>query len=346
MRHAPRLTADARPIGPSRGRPLQIALVNNMPDAALTATERQFAGLLAEAAGETFDVTLRLYALAEVPRSELARAAMQDRRYAGIDTLEAVGADAVIITGAEPKASDLRDETYWPELAGLIDWTRRNVRSTLFSCLAAHAAALHLDGIERRRLPAKASGVFTFERLAKSPLTRGLGGSVRTPHSRYNALPLEALTAHGYQVLTHSPAAGVDLFIRQDEGLLVFLQGHPEYDADSLLREYRRDVGRFLRGERSFPPRPCGYFDPATERALDALVAEACESGAAGRLRRCDEIAAAFRPSAPWRAHAVRLYRNWLGQVAAAKAEQERVTVRARRAELTAPSVGSLGQPG
>ena len=341
MRHALRQSEPARPLRPALRRPIEVALVNNMPDAALLATERQFAGLLAEAAGETFDVNLQLYALAEVPRSELARAAMQDR-YAGIDTLEAVGADAVIITGAEPKAADLRDETYWPELTHLIDWARRGARSTLFSCLAAHAAALYLDGIERRRLPAKASGVFTFQRLAKSPLTRGLGASVRTPHSRYNALPFEALTTHGYQVLTHSPSAGVDVFTRQDEGLLVFLQGHPEYDADSLLREYRRDVGRFLRGERSLPPRPCGYFNPATERAMDRLTDKV--SSEAELLRRCDEIAAAFRPSAPWRVQAVRLYRNWLEQVAAAKAAT--TTAAVRRRDLTPQPLEHLGRAG
>lgn len=299
---------------------VEVALVNNMPDAALLATERQFAGLLAAAAAGAFDVTLRLYALADVPRGELARAAMQDR-YAGIDALQARGADAVIITGAEPKAADLRDETYWPQLASLIDWTRQAARSTVFSCLAAHAAVLHLDGVERHRSPAKTTGVFAFERLAKHPLTRGLGGSVRTPHSRHNALSREDLTRHGYEVLTHSSVAGVDVFTRrEDDALLVFFQGHPEYDPDSLLREYRRDLGRFLRGEQSFLPRPDGYFDPATERALDQLTAQARTTGERTLLSRCDEIAAAFRPSAPWRPTAVRLYRNWLQQVAAAKA--------------------------
>ena len=345
MRHALREADDARPLRTALRRPLEIALVNNMPDAALLATERQFAGLLTEAAGEVFDVTLRLYALAEVPRSELARAAMQDR-YAGMDALEARGADAVIVTGAEPKADDLRDEVYWPELASLIDWARRGTCSALFSCLAAHAAALHLDGIERRRLPAKASGVFTFERLAKSPLTRGLGGAVRTPHSRYNALPLEELTAHGYEVLTHSAGAGVDVFTRRDESLLVFLQGHPEYDADSLLREYRRDIGRCLRGERPFPPRPLGYFDAPTERALEALAQQARTGGDVEPLRRSDEIASAYRPSAPWRTQAVRLYRNWLEQVAAAKAERAVSSIMARRLELTAEPLEHLGQAG
>jgi homoserine O-succinyltransferase len=342
MPHA-RRHASVRSVRPSVRRPLEIALVNNMPDTALLATERQFGGLLAEAAGEAFDVKLRLYALAEVPRSELARAAMQDR-YAGIDCLEAIGADGLIVTGAEPKAADLRDEPYWRELASLVDWARESTRSALFSCLAAHAAALRLDGIERRRLPAKASGVFAFDLVTKSPLTRGLRQPLRMPHSRYNDLPLETLTDHGYQILSHSPVAGVDICTRPDKSLLVFLQGHPEYDADSLLREYRRDLGRFLRGERSSPPRPSGYFDPATERALDALAQQALASGEAVRMSGCDEIAAAFRPAAPWRTQAVRLYRNWLALMAAAKAAEEDTVGRARRVELAEQSSGQIGQ--
>src|SRR5947208_658186 len=47
---------------------LDLALINNMPDAAIEATERQFANLLAAASGQTL-VRLRTFALDEVPRS-------------------------------------------------------------------------------------------------------------------------------------------------------------------------------------------------------------------------------------------------------------------------------------
>jgi homoserine O-succinyltransferase len=322
---------------------LEIALVNNMPDAALMATERQFASLLAEAAGEAFDVRLRLYALAKVPRSETAQASMKGR-YGGLDDLEAAGADALIVTGCEPKAAELRDEPYWPELAELIDWAALGgTRSTVFSCLAAHAAALHLDGIERRRLTAKTTGVFAFDLMAKSPLTRGMKRPVRMPHSRHNTLEIEALSAHGYEVLTHGPDAGVDICTRPGGGLLVFLQGHPEYAPDSMLREYRRDVGRCLRGEQSSPACPRGYFDPATERMLVATAEEALRRGRPELLQRCDVIAAALQPAAPWRSQAVRLYHNWLEQVAAAQADHE-AAAGARCRELTATSLGELGQ--
>lgn len=306
-----------RDIQANPARPqIEVALVNNMPDTAVLATERQFAGLLAEAAGESFDVRLRLYALDGVRRSELARAAMAET-YAPVEALRTVRADALIITGAEPQAADLRDEPYWPELARLIDWARAQTCSTLFSCLAAHAAVLHLDGVGRRRLAAKATGVFAFARQGDSPLVHGLGEAWRTPHSRWNALGADSLGERGYRVLAASPEWGVDLFTREDDSLLVFLQGHPEYEADSLLREYRRDIGRCLRGETPFAPRPRDYFDPATEAALETAERRLYASGGLEPLRSCDLVAARGRPEAVWRPHAVRLFRNWLELIAA-----------------------------
>ena len=90
------------------------------------------------------------------------------------------------------------------------------------------------------------------------------------PHSRWNEIPEEALAASGYRVLTRSEDAGVDTFVKQRRSLFVFFQGHPEYESHSLLLEYRRDVGRFLRGERdSYPSMPFGYFD---RNIVDALI--------------------------------------------------------------------------
>ena len=51
-----------------RFRRLRVALVNNMPDLALSATERQFAKLISEASGE-YDVRLTLAALETLPRA-------------------------------------------------------------------------------------------------------------------------------------------------------------------------------------------------------------------------------------------------------------------------------------
>jgi homoserine O-succinyltransferase len=307
-------TATARPR-------LSIALVNNMPEAALQATERQFAGLLQEAAGDDFDISLSLYALPGLARGDGGRTAMGGR-YAGVDQLIQTGTDALIVTGAEPRAADLRQEPYWADLAGLIDWARTNTVSSLWSCLAAHAAVLHMDGIARQPLPAKCAGVFTFERTGADALTAGLPGLIRIPHSRHNGLSATELEAKGYRILCRSPSAGVDSFTRQGQSLFVFLQGHPEYDGESLMREYCRDVGRYLRGEQAhYPQSPHGYFDAGTERSFRALAVRARSSREAQLLNWSSEIAAAFKPARPWRAHAVGLYRNWLRLIATGKGD-------------------------
>jgi len=300
-----------------------VALVNNMPDAALLATERHFSARLEEAAGEACDVRMSLYAFPGMPRCDLARVTIRER-YLWVDALEKVGADAVIVTGCEPRAPRLSDEPYWRDLTALIDWARTNTRSALFSCLAAHAAVLHLDGIERRRNVSKLSGVFACERLGSNPLIRGMEEPLMMPHSRCYGLSPEELTRKGYQVLTGSEQVGADIFLRETPSLFVFLQGHPEYDADTLMREYRRDVARFLRGEQvAAPGCPQGYFDPQTEEALEAFTLAARRDRVAERLDSLAEVLDAFEPTAVWRRNSVRLYRNWLKLIASASSHEE-----------------------
>jgi homoserine O-succinyltransferase len=311
------LTHDLQHIAAARPR-IEIGLVNNMPDAALVAAERRFAELL-DGSDLGLDVRLRLFSLSGVERGARTRQAMADR-YRDIAALKTAGLDAIIVTGAEPRTPDLRAEPYWDELANLIDWARTGTLSALWSCLAAHAAVLRLDGIERQPLAKKCSGVFACERVADHPLVAGMADGVTAPHSRRNDLPVGDLVAHGYQMLTRSAEIGADVFVREEPSLFVFFQGHPEYAADALLLEYCRDVGRHLRGQQAQPPAPpVGYFDPTTEAAFRDLAEEAIRAPSSRLMRRCAEIAAAFKPRQTWREPARMLFRNWVGQVAAAK---------------------------
>ena len=296
--------------------PLAIGLLNNMPDAALCATERQFAALLEDAAGGAA-IELRLFALPGVRRGHDARAAINARYESALQLADA-DLDGLIVTGLEPRAADLRDEPYWPALAGVIDWTDATGLPTVWSCLAAHAAVLRLSGVHRRPLAAKLSGVFASEPASDDPLLAGVTSPILTPHSRLNGLAEAELVAAGYEILTRSPAAGVDAFVRRGGGPALFLQGHPEYDADTLAREYLRDVGRFLKGQRPTHPRPpTGYFDAETEAVLGGL---AVGSQATPEPARLPLYAAALERHATrqtWRASAVGLYRSWLAEVAA-----------------------------
>lgn len=297
---------------------LDVGLLNNMPDAAVRATERQFAQLLAEAAG-AIDVRLRLYALREIPRAAEARAAMA-QRYGDADRIRGEGVDALIVTGAEPVAAELDQEPYWRALTDVIDWADGGTVSTILSCLAAHVGALHRDGVARRSLAVKCSGLFAFETRARHSLVAGLGRSITVPHSRHNGLSEADLVRHGFEVLTADAEIGVDMAVKQTRSLFVFLQGHPEYEADTLAREYRRDMGRFLRGERpAAPAAPANCLSLEAERALAEFVARA---RCAPRPELLREMPAATPAGAQavWRRAAVGLYANWLRLVAGRKA--------------------------
>jgi homoserine O-succinyltransferase len=296
---------------------MRIAVVNNMPDAALRTTERQWRELLAAAAGDEFAINLRFFSLPEVPRSYTGRMHVAEH-YAAIDELWD-GVDGLIVTGTEPIAANLPDEPYWPALTRLIDWSKENTASTIWSCLGAHAAVRHLDGIDRRPLGDKLSGIFSCSPTGKHPLLRDAPTPWRVPHSRHNELPEDELPRHGYRVLSHSDDAGADLFVKECGSLFVFLQGHPEYDGGALLREYRRDIRRFLGGEsKRYPPMPRHYFDPEVAAVLAEFRAQAMEVQGIDLIENFPAAADKSRDF-PWREPAIRIAANWLGHIAGRK---------------------------
>jgi homoserine O-succinyltransferase len=300
---------------------VDIGLLNNMPDAALEATENQFVSLLQAASG-ALPVRLQFYSLPEIPRGDAARSRIK-AMYGGLPELWRSRLDALIVTGAEPRAADLRQEPFWASMVDVIEWCRWNVQSAVWSCLAAHAAVLHLDGVVRNPLSRKSCGVFEHAVNAAHPLTHGLGERTYAPHSRWNEVNRDSLMGCGYDILTYSATAGVNLFAKRAGSLFVFWQGHPEYDEQSLLKEYQRDIGRFLRGEReSFPTIPEGYFDDEGTQRLLEFQAKATAGRHVSLLAQFPLRAAAAGIANMWRADAVEHYRNWLQMLVAARARR------------------------
>src|SRR2546422_3177312 len=290
---------------------LTIGLVNNMPDAALQATERQFVALLGAAAGDIV-VRLRPYALPEIPGREWGHQYVT-RFYAGLGELWDSQLEGLIVTGTEPRSPTLKDEPYWASLISVLEWAEHHTHSAVWSCLATHAALLHLDGIARRPLDEKRFGIFECERVADHPLTADAPARLRMPHSRWNEIPEDALRSCGYRVLTRSDAAGVDAFVKQRKSLFVFFQGHPEYEAHTLMLEYRRDIKRFLLRERdTYPTMPQGYFDDATVEALTVLRERALVNRREEVLADFPTALAAGAGTNTGRGPAARVYRNWV----------------------------------
>jgi homoserine O-succinyltransferase/O-acetyltransferase len=170
--------------------------------------------------------------------------------------------DGLIITGAPVELMAFEDVDYWDELVAIMDWADSHVYSTLAICWAAQAELYHHYGIGKETVPEKVFGVFEHAVTdPKNKITRGFDDVFLAPHSRHTTVRTQdILDEPDLELLAHSAEAGVYLAASRD-GRRVFVTGHPEYDAQTLDLEYRRDVVAGLPIE---PPR--NYYpgdDPA-----------------------------------------------------------------------------------
>jgi homoserine O-succinyltransferase len=295
-----------------------------MPDTALHATEAQFAALL-EGASPAQPVTLRFSSLPEVARGAEATAHLHASGYWPLEELLGDGVDALIVTGTEPRSPILSDEPYWQRLRELLAWTQRHTVTSIWSCLAAHAAVELMDGIRRQRLPEKRCGVYQHDLRNTHALLAGVSAPLAMPHSRWNELPLGSLERAGYTILSASPLSGADAFIAERGSLLVFFQGHPEYQETTLLKEYRRDVGRYLSGTQAhYPTLPHGYFSAEAVAHLEAFRSQALVRRDAALLEQFPFAAVSAALVNTWQASALAIYRNWLALIGAARPQGAR----------------------
>lgn len=302
--------------------PLRVALINNMPDAALARTEQQFTDLLYAAAGGR-PVELLVCGLSTVERGAVGQAYLEGHSVP-LATLWRSPPAAIVVTGAEPKHHDLRDESYWGSLVELLDQAEAHAAPCLLSCLAAHAAVQHIGHVPRHPLPDKCFGVFDHTITATHGLAHGAGGRMSLPHSRWNSVAENALVDAGYQVVSHSRDAGVGFFTKRRRSLWLFCQGHPEYDDANLLREYRRDVQRFLAGERpAYPNLPRSYFCAADEETLNVFRSRALVQRDKALMVGFPTVAIPRTAENEHRA-AVRVVANWLTDAAQTWDQRER----------------------
>jgi len=205
---------------------------------------------------------MHVFTLDLIPRGEVA-AEHIEQYYESFDSIKEQGLDALIISGANVTEADLSQEIFWTPLMEVAQWAHENVTSTLCSCLASHALFLGQHGIKRRPLRHKCWGVFDHEMVIRThPLVASMNTHIVVPHSRFNDVSAAQLEAHGLHVLAHGDEPGVQLAVSPDGFRTVYFQGHPEYDRISLMKEYKRDIGKFVDGELdAYPPMPKHYFN-------------------------------------------------------------------------------------
>jgi homoserine O-succinyltransferase len=300
---------------PDRAGPgVRIGLLNLMPDAALRATDRQFIRLLSAAAGDV-DIWVRPFTVAAEQRGEEARRHVASH-FKTFEEVSHEGLDALIVTGANPAQDDLEREAFWDGLGEVLDWATAETASILCSCLATHAVLQKYRGMRRSRLPEKRWGVYDHYVLKDHPLLDGLTGPVEAPHSHWYDVTREEFETVGLTVVLESEEAGVHMAV-DDDDFYVFFQGHPEYDKISLLKEYRRELARFWRGEREdYPPVPEHYFDEQALRTLAGyrpVLERAREtSELPPRLVEADLLPTR---SHTWNDAGKVIYRNWVRRI-------------------------------
>ena len=256
-------------------RPLKIAILNLMPTKEVTETQ-----LLRLLGNTPLQIEITLLSMASHESSNTSREYL-DAFYRTFDSVKDLKFDGLIITGAPVENMPFAEVDYWEEMTRIMDWSKTHAYSTLHICWASQAALFHQYGIDKHRLDDKAFGI--FEHRVLNPLhklVRGFDESFNAPHSRHTTIYKEDIERiPELEILAESEEAGVYLIASRD-GRSIYVSGHSEYDADTLAKEYTRDVAKGLKIDV-----PRNYYpddDPARP------------------------------PRVTWRAHANLLFVNWL----------------------------------
>jgi homoserine O-succinyltransferase len=296
-------------------RALHVGLLNMMPDAAFQVTEQQFMRLVGTS-NQIVQFYVHCFTVPGLVRSEATQAYITEH-YEDLEAIYAQGLDALIITGANVANPRLDLEPFYRPLTEVIGWASENVTSVLCSCLSTHALMKYLHRIDRTPLPRKQWGVYSHRVVApQHPLLRGINTRFDVPHSRYNAITRQHFQSAGLQILIESEEAGVHAAVSADQFRLVYFQGHPEYDANSLLKEYKREVLRYFRGERDLPALPEHYITDAAAALIGGYLDAAQRAReAGGPLPAFPETALAPHLDNTWADTARAVFDNWLGLV-------------------------------
>ena len=220
-------------------RPLNIAIVNLMPIKEVTETQ-----LIRMLANTPLQVDLQLLTMESHASSHTDEFHM-DTFYKTFDEIKSEKLDGLIITGAPVESLPFESVDYWNELKEIMDFSKKNVFSTLHLCWGAQAALYHHYGINKQAMDKKLFGVFKHDTLdKKSEFTRGFDDEFFAPHSRHTqVLKEDVLKESDLKILAESEDAGLHMMTNQNKRFL-FVQGHAEYDWDTLKLEYERDIAK------------------------------------------------------------------------------------------------------
>jgi len=222
-------------------RPLRVAIVNLMPTKEVTETQ-----LIRMLANTPLQVELQLLTM-DTHDSKNTDKIHLDNFYKTFDEIKHQKFDGMIITGAPVEFLPFEEVDYWKELCEIMEYTKTNIFSTLHICWGAQAGLYYHYGINKYIMPSKLFGVFSHQlKDKKSELTRGFDEEFFAPHSRHAQVKREdILKIHDLKILAESETTGPHIIATKDKRM-IFVQGHAEYDRETIKLEYERDIKKGL----------------------------------------------------------------------------------------------------
>lgn len=256
-------------------RPMKVLILNLMPKK--IETENQLIRLLSNTPLQISIELLRVDCRESknTPKNHL------ERFYRSFEQVKDHNYDGMIITGAPLGKVAFEDVVYWDSVEEIIRWSKAHVTSTLFLCWAVQAGLKVFYDLPKKTNDVKLSGIYPHKTLVQNDsVTHGFDDVFLAPHSRYASFPIDFIENNTDLKVLASTVDNEAYIFAKENGRQIFVTGHPEYDADTLAKEYERDIA-----EDSNTMVPVNYFpdDDPTQS-----------------------------PCVTWRSHGNLIFSNWL----------------------------------
>lgn len=259
-------------------RPLKVLLLNLMPDKISTETQLLRAlGTTPLQVDPTF-IRTASYKGTHTPSDHL------DNFYKTWEDVKDQRFDALIVTGAPVEQMEFEDVLYWSELQEIFDWSHTNVYGSFFICWGAQAAMYHFHGVNKQDSGEKHFGIYPHVITdLYDPLVTGFDDLSYIPVSRHTEIHKKDVEAKtDLKIHLESNVTGICLLSNSDKRH-VYMFNHLEYDAETLKKEYMRDIRQGLATAL-----PHNYFPDDNPDST---------------------------PLVTWRAHRTMLFSNWLNLI-------------------------------
>jgi len=222
-------------------RPLKILILNLMPNKVETETQ-----LLRLLGNTPLQIEVTLLKTATYQSKNTTEYHLESF-YKTFKEVKEYNFDGLIITGSPIENIPFDKISYWNELKEIMEYSKKNITSTLHICWGSQAGLFYHYGVSNYEQDKKIFGIYNYELLNKTnPLLRGFDDEVYVPQSRYNTIFKNDIdNILELELLLDSKDSGVCLISSKDRKN-VFMSGHLEYDSNSLQKEYFRDIEKGL----------------------------------------------------------------------------------------------------